>query len=115
MVGEIISEHRATSNRNGGRHHRGFEGDFPRNPQWYVQTACTEPDVPDPTARWSRESTITTVIIDLITGASTALLAYTAPVALVLMGRQSSADPIKAIPDQTGGLQPTSAQQDPKD
>ena len=83
--------------------------------QWYVQTACTEPDVPDPTARWSRESTITTVIIDLITGASTALLAYTAPVALVLMGRQSSADPIKAIPDQTGGLQPTSAQQDPKD
>jgi hypothetical protein len=32
MPGEIISEHRATSNRNGGRHHRGFAGDFPRNP-----------------------------------------------------------------------------------
>src|SRR5262249_49653158 len=32
MVGEIISERRATSNRNGGRHHRGFAGDFPRNP-----------------------------------------------------------------------------------
>jgi hypothetical protein len=66
--------------------------------QWYVQTACTEPDAPDPTARWSHESTTTTVI-DLITGASTALLAYTGPVALVLMGRQSSADPIKAIRD----------------
>jgi hypothetical protein len=33
MPGEIISERRATSNRNGGRHHRGFAGDFPRNPQ----------------------------------------------------------------------------------
>jgi hypothetical protein len=33
MPGEIISERRATSNRNGGRHHRGFVGDFPRNPQ----------------------------------------------------------------------------------
>src|SRR5438477_8794563 len=33
MPGEIISEHRARSNRNGGRHHRGFAGDFPRNPQ----------------------------------------------------------------------------------
>src|SRR5438477_4415471 len=32
MAGEIISECRATSNRNGGRHHRGFAGDFPRNP-----------------------------------------------------------------------------------
>ena len=32
MAGEIISERRATSNRNGGRHHRGFAGDFPRNP-----------------------------------------------------------------------------------
>jgi hypothetical protein len=29
MPGEIISERRATSNRNGGRHHRGFAGDFP--------------------------------------------------------------------------------------
>src|SRR2546429_8588921 len=33
MPGEIISEHRARSNRNGGRHHRGFAGDFPLNPQ----------------------------------------------------------------------------------
>src|SRR6202022_3960334 len=32
MAGEIISERRARSNRNGGRHHRGFAGDFPRNP-----------------------------------------------------------------------------------
>jgi transposase-like protein len=31
MVGEIILERRAKSNRNGGRHHRGFTGDFPRN------------------------------------------------------------------------------------
>ena len=35
MPGEIISERRARSNRNGGRHHRGFAGDFPRNPQIY--------------------------------------------------------------------------------
>jgi hypothetical protein len=35
MPGEIISERRATSNRNGGRHHRGFAGDFPRNPQFH--------------------------------------------------------------------------------
>src|SRR5271170_4936622 len=33
MAGEIISERRATSNRNGGRHHPGFAGDFPRNQQ----------------------------------------------------------------------------------
>jgi putative ABC transport system substrate-binding protein len=33
MPGETISERRATSNRNAGRHHRGFAGDFPRNPQ----------------------------------------------------------------------------------
>src|SRR2546430_13351932 len=33
MVGEIILERRARSNRNGGRHHRGFAGVFPRNPQ----------------------------------------------------------------------------------
>src|SRR3984893_3380732 len=32
IAGEIISERRARSNRNGGRHHRGFAGDFPRNP-----------------------------------------------------------------------------------
>jgi len=30
MPGEIISERRARSNRNGGRYHRGFAGDFPR-------------------------------------------------------------------------------------
>jgi hypothetical protein len=33
MAGEIISEHRARSNRNAGRHHRGFASDFHRNPQ----------------------------------------------------------------------------------
>src|SRR5436853_2079921 len=32
MAGEIISERRARSNRNAGRHHRGFAGDFPPNP-----------------------------------------------------------------------------------
>ena len=32
MAGEIISERRATSNRNGGRDHPGIPGDFPRNP-----------------------------------------------------------------------------------
>jgi hypothetical protein len=32
MAGEIISERRARSNRNAGRDHRGFAGDFPRNP-----------------------------------------------------------------------------------
>ena len=31
---EIISEHRATSNRIGGRHHPGFAGDFARTQQW---------------------------------------------------------------------------------
>jgi hypothetical protein len=31
-AGEIISERRATSNRNAGRDHRGFASDFPRNP-----------------------------------------------------------------------------------
>ena len=30
--GEIILERRATSNRNAGRDHRGFAGDFPRKP-----------------------------------------------------------------------------------
>ena len=29
MPGEIISERRATSNRNGGRHHRGFAATSP--------------------------------------------------------------------------------------
>ena len=32
MPGEIISERRARSNRNAGRHHRGFASDFLRNP-----------------------------------------------------------------------------------
>ncbi|MCG2645775.1 MULTISPECIES: hypothetical protein, partial [Bradyrhizobium] len=31
MVGEIISEWWATSNRNGGRHHSGMVGDIERN------------------------------------------------------------------------------------
>ena len=57
--------------------------------------ACTEPDAPDPMAQWSPENTIITVIIDRITGESTALLAYTALVALVLTGLPWSADPIK--------------------
>jgi hypothetical protein len=33
MAGEIISERRATSNRNGARDHPGIPGDFSRNPQ----------------------------------------------------------------------------------
>jgi hypothetical protein len=33
MVGEIISEWRATSNRNGGRDHSGMVGDIERNQQ----------------------------------------------------------------------------------
>jgi hypothetical protein len=33
MAGEIISERRATSNRNGGRHHPVIPGDFRRNQQ----------------------------------------------------------------------------------
>jgi hypothetical protein len=32
-VGEIISERRATSNRNGGRDHSGIVGDIERNQQ----------------------------------------------------------------------------------
>src|SRR5262249_36187643 len=32
MAGEIISEHRATSNRKGGRHHPGFASDLPPKP-----------------------------------------------------------------------------------
>jgi hypothetical protein len=34
MVGEIISEWWATSNRNGGRDHSGIVGDIERNQQW---------------------------------------------------------------------------------
>jgi hypothetical protein len=33
MAGEIISERRATSNRNGARDHPGIPGDFSRNQQ----------------------------------------------------------------------------------
>jgi hypothetical protein len=33
MAGEIISEQRATSNRNGARDHPGIPGDFRRNQQ----------------------------------------------------------------------------------
>src|SRR5580704_12977633 len=33
MAGEITSERRARSNRNGGRDHPGMAGDFRRNPQ----------------------------------------------------------------------------------
>jgi hypothetical protein len=40
MAGEIIPERRARSNRNAGRHHRGFAGDFPRNPHTFPQTGC---------------------------------------------------------------------------
>jgi len=40
MAGEIISERRARSNRNAGRHHRGFAGDFPRNPQVELIPEC---------------------------------------------------------------------------
>jgi hypothetical protein len=64
---------------------------------WFVPMASTEQVALDPMARWSPENTIITVITDRITGVSTALLVYTAQVVLVLMGRQSSADPTKAI------------------
>src|SRR5437016_11372496 len=43
MAGEIISERRARSNRNAGRHHRGFAGDFPRNPQSWVKIVMNVP------------------------------------------------------------------------
>ena len=69
-----------------------------------VPTACTEPVALDPMARWLRENITTTVIIDRITVASTALLAYTALVALVLMGRQSSEDPINLTDEETEAL-----------
>jgi hypothetical protein len=36
MAGEITSERRATSNRNGGRDHPGIPGDFRRNPHAYA-------------------------------------------------------------------------------
>jgi hypothetical protein len=40
MAGEIISERRAKSNRNAGRNHRGFAGDFLRNPQKVTEEAA---------------------------------------------------------------------------
>ena len=40
MAGEIILERRARSNRNGGRHHRGFPGNFPRNPHRRKPAIC---------------------------------------------------------------------------
>ena len=61
--------------------------------RWSVPMAFTAPDALDPMVRWSLENTITTVIIiDPITVGSTALLAYTVLVALVLMVQRSSAD-----------------------
>jgi hypothetical protein len=39
MPSEIISERRATSNRNGARDHPGIPGDFPRNPQVIAESA----------------------------------------------------------------------------
>jgi hypothetical protein len=42
---EIISEHQATSNRNGGRYHSGFAGDFTRNQHLIVHNiAAFRPD-----------------------------------------------------------------------
>ena len=43
MAGEIISERRATSNRNGGRDHPGIPGDFPRNPQIFCTCMTSAP------------------------------------------------------------------------
>jgi DNA modification methylase len=40
MVGEIISERRATSNRNGGRDHSGIVGDIERNQHGEHRVAC---------------------------------------------------------------------------
>ena len=62
---------------------------------WFVPMASIEPVALDPMARWSLENTTITDITDRITAESTALLAYIGLVALVLMGRQLSADPIK--------------------
>jgi hypothetical protein len=44
MVGEIISEWRATSNRNGGRHHSGTVGEIERNQQSVHETGLTMRD-----------------------------------------------------------------------
>jgi hypothetical protein len=45
MVGEIISEWWATSNRNGGRDHSGMVGDIERN-QHMVDSSRTSRHVP---------------------------------------------------------------------
>src|SRR5437762_13934818 len=55
MAGEIISECRATSNRNGGRHHRGFAGDFPRNPHVRDDRPFGGPDPPAAMFYYSRD------------------------------------------------------------
>jgi hypothetical protein len=64
--------------------------------------ASIEPVALDPMVRWWLESTTTTVITGhrIATGESTALLVYTALVALVLMGQQSSVGPIKPLLSQ---------------
>src|SRR5580700_10328680 len=51
MPGEIISEHRPTSNRNGGRHHRGFAGDFPRNPHQFIFALAEVDNMPQQIVR----------------------------------------------------------------
>jgi hypothetical protein len=42
MVGEIISEWRATSNRNGGRNHSGIVGDIERNHKGRYRALVTD-------------------------------------------------------------------------
>ena len=42
MPSEIISEQRATSNRNGARDHPGIPGDFSRNPHAGVELAAID-------------------------------------------------------------------------
>jgi hypothetical protein len=53
---------------------------------WFVLMASIEPVALAPMVQWSLENTITMVITDRITKASTALLAYTVLAALVLVG-----------------------------
>jgi hypothetical protein len=66
---------------------------------WSVQMASIEPVALGPMVRWWLESTTTTVITEhrITMGESTALLAYTALVALVLMGQRSSVGHIKSL------------------
>lgn len=68
---------------------------------WSVQMASIEPVALAPMGRWSLESTTTTVITGhrIATGESIVLLVYTALVALVLMGQQSSVGLTKAEAD----------------